>query len=225
VTQQYYLRARYYNPVIARFTQEDIYRGDGLNLYAYCANNPVVYYDPSGYACEQKDVNRQDRHETPENTSNPNQPRKPEADVPKESSNAKVTNWKGEEVKIPDGHVMSPRDPDFSKSPKFIEGPFSSADREAFLKGKAGETKLAPHHRHQIPVRDGGVIDELPGPGHPSGNEHTAGSPSRHPGKSIFNAEEGGNKLRQNEIDSHWKAKGERLIEFEPGVWLDPGPQ
>ena len=49
-TEQYYLRARYYNPVIGRFLQEDVYRGDGLNLYAYCGNNPVVYYDPSGYA-------------------------------------------------------------------------------------------------------------------------------------------------------------------------------
>ncbi len=49
ITQQYYLRARYYNPIIGRFTQEDVYRGDGLNLYAYCANNPVTYYDPSGY--------------------------------------------------------------------------------------------------------------------------------------------------------------------------------
>lgn len=29
--------------------QEDAYQGDGLNLYAYCGNNPVVYYDPSGY--------------------------------------------------------------------------------------------------------------------------------------------------------------------------------
>ena len=48
---QYYLRARYYNPVVGRFTQEDPYRGDGLNLYAYCANNPVTYSDPSGYAC------------------------------------------------------------------------------------------------------------------------------------------------------------------------------
>ena len=46
---QYYLRARYYNPVVGRFMQEDVYRGDGLNLYAYCGNNPVVYYDPSGY--------------------------------------------------------------------------------------------------------------------------------------------------------------------------------
>ncbi len=48
ITQQYYLRARFYNPVIGRFTQEDTYRGDGLNLYAYCANNPVYYVDPSG---------------------------------------------------------------------------------------------------------------------------------------------------------------------------------
>ena len=48
-TGQYYLRARFYNPVIGRFTQEDTYRGDGLNLYAYCGNNPVMYYDPSGH--------------------------------------------------------------------------------------------------------------------------------------------------------------------------------
>ena len=53
-TQQYYLRARFYNPSIGRFTQEDIYRGDGLNLYAYCRNNPVMYYDPSGYVCDSK---------------------------------------------------------------------------------------------------------------------------------------------------------------------------
>ena len=48
-TGQYYLRARYYNPAVGRFTQEDTYRGDGLNLYAYCRNNLVVYYDPSGH--------------------------------------------------------------------------------------------------------------------------------------------------------------------------------
>ena len=48
VTQQYYLRARFYNPVVARFTQEDTYRGDGLNLYAYCESNPVFYVDPTG---------------------------------------------------------------------------------------------------------------------------------------------------------------------------------
>ena len=35
--------------------QEDVYHGDGLNLYAYCKNNPVVYYDPSGYGEEKCD--------------------------------------------------------------------------------------------------------------------------------------------------------------------------
>ncbi len=57
ISQQYYLRARYYNPVIGRFTQEDSYNVDGLNLYVYCRNNPVSYVDPSGTSFE-KEKNR-----------------------------------------------------------------------------------------------------------------------------------------------------------------------
>ena len=57
VTGQYYLRARYYNPVAGRFMQEDVYQGDGLNLYAYCGNNPVVYDDPSGWSNQQNGLN------------------------------------------------------------------------------------------------------------------------------------------------------------------------
>ena len=49
ITGQYYLRARFYDPTVGRFTQEDTYRGDGLNLYAYVGNNPVKYVDPSGH--------------------------------------------------------------------------------------------------------------------------------------------------------------------------------
>ena len=35
--------------MIGRFTQEDVYRGDGLNLYVYVVNNPLLWVDPSGY--------------------------------------------------------------------------------------------------------------------------------------------------------------------------------
>ena len=55
LTGLYYLRARYYNTGIGRFTQEDVIYNDGLNLYAYCNSNPVMYSDPSGYSCEPKE--------------------------------------------------------------------------------------------------------------------------------------------------------------------------
>ena len=49
----YYLRARYYDPQIGRFTSFDIQEGtvdtsQDLNRYVYCKNNPVKYVDPSG---------------------------------------------------------------------------------------------------------------------------------------------------------------------------------
>ena len=53
LTGQYYLRARYYNPVSARFTQEDTYYGDGLNLYTYCRNNPILNHDPTGHGTKE----------------------------------------------------------------------------------------------------------------------------------------------------------------------------
>lgn len=53
-TGLYYLNARYYNPEDGRFLTEDTYRGetkepDTWHLYAYCANNPINYIDPSGH--------------------------------------------------------------------------------------------------------------------------------------------------------------------------------
>ena len=53
-TGLYFLQTRYYDPVVGRFLNRDsIQYADpetinGLNLYAYCLNNPVAYSDPSG---------------------------------------------------------------------------------------------------------------------------------------------------------------------------------
>ncbi|WP_027092750.1 RHS repeat domain-containing protein [Cohnella thermotolerans] len=52
-TGLYYLRARYYDPSIGRFINEDTYEGQidnplSLNLYTYVENNPLIYSDPSG---------------------------------------------------------------------------------------------------------------------------------------------------------------------------------
>ncbi len=53
-TGTYYCMARMYDPNIARFLSEDTYTGDindplSLNLYTYCHNNPITYYDPTGH--------------------------------------------------------------------------------------------------------------------------------------------------------------------------------
>ena len=46
--------ARYYSPEDGRFVTVDTYRGEleeplSLHLYAYCANNPINFTDPSGH--------------------------------------------------------------------------------------------------------------------------------------------------------------------------------
>ena len=52
----YFLKTRYYDPEIGRFmTIDDLSYLDpdsinGLNLYAYCLNNPTKYIDPNGKA-------------------------------------------------------------------------------------------------------------------------------------------------------------------------------
>ncbi|MBK6434595.1 MAG: hypothetical protein IPF83_01140 [Rhodanobacteraceae bacterium] len=135
------------------------------------------------------------------------------------------TNYRGQRVVVPEGHQLSARDPGLAEAPLFERGPFTQANREGFLAGNAGGTQYAPHHRHQLPTTAGGVIDETAWPGHPLGNEHTSGTPSRHPNPSIFRRTEGGELLRGREIRDNWTQKGERLIEIEPGVWVDPGPE
>ena len=88
---------------------------------------------------------------------------------------------------------------------------------------------MTPHHRHQLAVRDGGVLDELPRFGHPEGNVHMGGSPSRHPNDgragrngTVFDGP-GGVKLHADEVTKFFKDKGERLVrDPATGLWVDP---
>jgi RHS repeat-associated protein len=54
----YYLQSRYYDPSIGRFINADSVNYldpsgyTGLNLYAYCGNNPVMFTDSTGHARE-----------------------------------------------------------------------------------------------------------------------------------------------------------------------------
>ena len=52
-TGWYYLQSRYYNPETCRFISADTVFDNnagicGYNLYAYCANNPIIYFDSTG---------------------------------------------------------------------------------------------------------------------------------------------------------------------------------
>ena len=52
-TGLYYLNSRYYDPVMCRFVNADAYNSTGLgiqghNMYSYCLNNPIRYYDNGG---------------------------------------------------------------------------------------------------------------------------------------------------------------------------------
>jgi len=54
-TKFYYLQTRYYDPALGRFINPDTIDYldpesiNGLNLYAYCNNNPIMYVDPTGH--------------------------------------------------------------------------------------------------------------------------------------------------------------------------------
>ena len=52
--KMYYLQSRYYDPAIGRFINADSFISTdsgvlGSNMFAYCGNNPVMGYDPTGH--------------------------------------------------------------------------------------------------------------------------------------------------------------------------------
>lgn len=115
LTGLYYLRARYYNASLGRFTQEDVIYNDGLNLYAYCNSNPVMYSDPSGFAketCKSK-VGGECDSESGTATINPNDIRFSQSSVNGASEiidSMKAKGWDGDPidvVRMPDGNLTT----------------------------------------------------------------------------------------------------------------------
>ena len=55
-TQLFYCNSRYYSPELCRWISPDSVEYldpesiNGLNLYCYCMNNPIMYVDPSGHS-------------------------------------------------------------------------------------------------------------------------------------------------------------------------------
>ena len=55
-TGLFWLSSRYYSPELCRFISPDDVEYlnpqsvNGINLYCYCMNNPISYYDPSGHS-------------------------------------------------------------------------------------------------------------------------------------------------------------------------------
>jgi|GEM_PF-4255439 len=96
-TGLYYFGARYYDPKTSRWISADpIYDGvrDGLSIYMYCRNNPIIYHDPNGLEANEWAKNYK---------SNPNHKWKYSGDYPKskksttsKSSSDKHSNFTGQ---------------------------------------------------------------------------------------------------------------------------------
>lgn len=171
ISGQYYLRARYYNPIVGRFLQEDVYRGDGLNLYAYCANNPVVYYDPSGYNEESEKCEL-----SIENDSETYDPSKP----------------------LSPSNYPNP-DPDYTKPPVRYD-PQTPEELYRMQKGRgptskkdAGDRNIEAHHRGQKSVKNGGILDEIEESVHRKKGNH-----SRHTEPSQLTPQQRAKEIREH---------------------------
>jgi|GEM_PF-6408863 len=55
----FYLQSRYYDPSLRRFISADVFMDTGVgilgtNMYIYCNNDPVNFYDPTGFSPEKR---------------------------------------------------------------------------------------------------------------------------------------------------------------------------
>ena len=232
ITRQYYLRARYYNPVIGRFIQEDTYYGDGLNLYEYCRNNTITYKDPTGHnICPtQRDLYHKYKEEgmSPQEAyqkmrkelgldsksgykdSGVGNGKDPWRSYESGSSSGKGDNnsrlYNPNEPMSPSNYP--PTDPDYSVPPVRYE-PKSIEEVERMRNGRgpttkanAGDRNIEAHHRKQKSTANGGILDDLEEYAHRRGGNH-----KRHTESSELTP-----KQRAKEIREYWKKRGAEYI-------------
>ena len=223
-TGLYLLTHRYYDAVAGRFVTRDPigYKG-GINLYGFVGNNPVNGSDPQGYAGGGREDSKpggnpfvsEELQEDYEAAGRYGEMREEEEAEARRGSTGRALALRGFSRRVVidflqalKRHRMSPTsypnpDPPMSEPPVRYE-PQSIEEVVRMRsgntpKGRAnGSSAIEAHHRQQIPLRRGGVIDELTRGEHREGGNHT-----RHRGASQMTPTE-----RDREISQHYRRRG-----------------
>jgi len=213
-TGLYLLTHRYYDAGAGRFVTRDPigYRG-GINLYGFAGNNPVNESDPDGTQAE----NGPNLLMPPLYDQNPAGPvyDGSAANSQEHPSTAAVlsgraghpTRARGTATSNP-GRRLSPThypnpDPHMSLPPARYK-PQSVEEVERMRRGNTpkgrihGDNAIEAHHRQQIPVERGGIIDELTRSVHRQNGNHT-----RHQGPAQMTPTQ-----RDREIRTHYRRRG-----------------
>ena len=213
-TGLYLLTHRYYDAGAGRFVTRDPigYKG-GINLYGFVGNNPVNESDPDGTQAE----NGPNLLMPPLYDQNPAGPvyDGSAANSQEHPSTAAVlsgraghpTRARGTATSNP-GRRLSPThypnpDPHMSLPPARYK-PQSVEEVERMRRGNTpkgrihGDNAIEAHHRQQIPVERGGIIDELTRSVHRQNGNHT-----RHQGPAQMTPTQ-----RDREIRTHYRRRG-----------------
>jgi RHS repeat-associated protein len=188
----YYMRARYYHSELKRFLNRDIIQGDitdgqTFNRYSYVNGNPVKYIDPLGLS-------------KLENTTNVLMDRPLAGDNTGSMLRTNELNYSPSNYPNPDPPMSAP--PVRHEPSTFEEVIRMRQGKGPTTKATHGDKNIEAHHRQQIPVQNGGILDELEQKVHRGAGNHT-----RHQKPSNLTPAQ-----RAKEIREHYKKRGSEYM-------------